>query len=94
MDLADHCRKQHEYCVLIHERLGQSLPSEVVVHLVEDAFPVYSLIIEQDYFIFGLFLFVGENAPVCGRSKRWLFNRTRHSPRIRFHRSKCRTRPG
>jgi hypothetical protein len=65
IEVACHGSKQHEDSIFVHKRLGQPLPSKVVVYLGEDAFFVSSLVVEQDDFLLGLFPVVGEYAPVC-----------------------------
>ena len=36
VEVTDKCCKKKEHCVLCHEGFGQSVPSETIVHIIED----------------------------------------------------------
>ena len=56
VEVTNKCSKKKEHGVLCHEGFGQSVPSETIVHIIEDAFLSSTKIIELDNFSFGRFI--------------------------------------
>ena len=54
-----------EHGVLCYEGFGQSVPSETIVHIIEDTFLSSSKVIELDNFSCGRFIVVSQDTTVC-----------------------------
>ena len=51
--------------VLCHEGFWQSVPSESIVHIIEDTFLSSTKVIELDNFSYGRFIVVSQDTTVC-----------------------------
>lgn len=64
IEIADECRKQKEYCILCHERLGQPVPPKTIVHIIENPLFASPLIVKLHNLQFRVFPVVGEDATI------------------------------
>ena len=48
IEIVYQCRKQKEYSVLLHERLGEPVPAESVVHIIEYTLFAPTLVVKFD----------------------------------------------
>ena len=61
VEVTDKCSKKKEHGVLCHEGFGQSVPSETIVHIIEDTFLSSSKVIELDNLSYGRFIVVSQD---------------------------------
>ena len=65
VEIADKCCKKKEHGVLCHEGFWQSVPSESIIHIIEDTFLSSTKVIELDNFSYGRFIVVSQDTTVC-----------------------------
>ena len=63
--VTDKCCKKKEHSVLCHEGFWQSVPSESIIHIIEDTFLSSTKVIELDNFSYGRFIVVSQDTTVC-----------------------------
>ena len=88
--VTDKCYKR---CVLCHEGFGQSVPSEAIVHIIEDTFLSSTKVIELDYFSCGRFIVVSQDTTACVFSFPKILHTTVHPFLSLNHKSACFTIP-